>query len=87
MRRTEDVPIMEPVGREDRIESDVAGAGGFVLMFEVAVVDPGLVPILVSDAVNDFRRTSASRGSSRGKMAPIVRLGGNCVGMSALSSL
>ena len=81
MRRTEDVPIMEPAGREDSIDSAVAGAEGFVLVYVVVVV--GLTVFFVSDAV-DFRRTSASRGSSRGKMAPIVRLGGNCVGMSAL---
>ena len=35
--------------------------------------------------VNDLQRTSASRGSSRGKIAPMVSAGGSCVGMSALA--
>ena len=84
MRRTEEVPITEPAGSEDRIDSDVAGSEESVAGLLV-VVNSELMVLSVSDVVVDgFRRTSASRGSSRGKIAPIVRRSGNCVGMSVL---
>ena len=80
MRRTEDVPIMEPAGNEDKIESAVTAVEGALLVSLLVVVDS--VILFASDAFEDCRRTSASRGSSRGKIAPMVRLGGSCVGMS-----
>ena len=81
---------MEPAGREDKMESAVvagagaeAGADWAVIVFEVLEV-VGLGLVFVHDFAIGSRRTSASRGSSRGKIAPMESAGGSCVGMSAL---
>ena len=48
----------------------------------LSVDDDRVVFVIGLEPDGGSRRTSASRGSSRGKIAPIVNVAGSCVGIS-----